>query len=471
MELLYPIGLLAAAGLLIPLLIHLWKVNQGSVLKIGSIALLGVSSRKSSKSLKLTDWLLFLLRCLLILLLAFLIAKPVVENKMNGGDQNGWVLMDKADLPLVYKENRFTIDSLLKAGYELRDFSMGFEQLSLKDTLTETPDLPNVHLHTALLKQLNGTLPKDYKVYLYSDRRMNQLSDVLPKVSYDLQHRFIHRSDTLSSWTITSYGKTFEAQSSPLATYYKTLAADTGSINILVHESGYAEDKVFINAAIDAIAGFSERNVLVKPWNKANFEQLQPDLVFWLADSPVDPILKSAWKKGATVFSYAQGKTKQLQSFIIFDNESMAVGGEAINLNKRIQAPEHITKAHSLWTDGFGDPLLSLQHTKGLNEYLFYTRFDPQWTDFVWNEQFVKRLMPLVFGDTSKEVDFGFESHDADQRILPSSQKLALPVKQSATADQVDLKQPLSPLIWLMAWLVFVLERILSIRNKNKSAV
>jgi hypothetical protein len=468
-ELLYPIGLFAAAGLLVPLLIHLWKVNQGRVLKIGSISLLGLSSRKSSKSMKLTDWLLFILRCLLILLLAFLITKPVITKDFEQGDQKGWILLDKADLPLVYKENKLTLDSLLKAGFELHDFNIGFSQLSLKDTLAQDPGIPAVHLHTALLKQLNSTLPDNYRVYLYSDRRLNQLGEVLPQLSYKLQHVVIKRTDTLSRWTTSSYGKTFEAQSSPTSTQYKTLEADTSSISILIYESGYPEDQVYLNAAIDAIAGFTERKILRRPWSKANFEKLQPDLVFWLADRPLDPLLTNTWKKGASVFSYAQGKTQQVQSFMAFDNEAVATGGEAISLNKRIMTKE--TKAINLWTDGFGDPILSLQQHKELNKYLFYARFNPQWTDLVWNEQFVKRLMPLVIGASAPEVDFGFESHPADQRLLPATQTIALPANQSGTADQVTTKEPLSPMIWLFAWLIFVLERLLSIRNKNKSVV
>ncbi|MBG6234422.1 hypothetical protein IWX76_000977 [Pedobacter sp. CAN_A7] len=469
MELLYPIGLLAAAGLLVPLLIHLWKLNQGRVLKIGNIALLGVSSRKSSKSFKLTDWLLFLLRCLLILLLAFLIAKPVMTKDFKKGDQKGWILLDKTDLPLVYKENKLTIDSLLTTGYELHDFNVGFEQLSLKDTLTQNPGIPAVHLHTALLKQLNSTLPANYRVYLYSDRRLNQLGEELPQRSYDLHHQVIKRSDTLSQWTTKAYGKTFEAQSSPASTLYKAIASDTGNITILIYELGYPQDKKYLSAAIEAIAGFTERKILLRPWSKTNFEQLQPDLVFWLADRPLDPLLTSAWKKGASLFSYVPGKTQQLESFIAFDNEALAVGGEAITLHKRIRASQ--SKGFPLWTDGFGDPLLSLQQSKGLNHYLFYSRFNPQWTDFVWNEQFVKKLMPLVTGATARETDFGFESHAADQRMLPHGQTMTLQVKHKGTVDRADPKETISPIIWLFAWLVFVLERILSIRNKNKSAV
>jgi len=468
-ELLYPIGLLSAAGILVPLLIHLWKVNQGRVLKIGSISLLGVSSRKSSKSFKLTDWLLFLLRCLLILLLAFLLAKPMFDKDLEKGKQQGWVLLDQADLPVVYKDNKVAIDSLLQLGYEIHDFNIGFNQLELKDTLKlDSSGVSAAPSHPALLKQLNETLPENYRVYLYSDRRLNQLGDELPPLSYDLQHQIIQRKDTLSSWTTTSYGKTFVATSTPASTQYRTRQLDTATINILMYESGYPEDKLYLNAAIGAIAGFTERKIILKPWSKANFQKLQPDLVFWLSDQPLDPLLKSAWKEGASLFSYAQGKTQNLTSFITFNKEAMANGGDAVTLNKRIIAMEN--NGISIWTDGYGDPLLTLDNNSGLNEYLFYARLNPKWTDFVWNEQFVKRLMPIIIGATSDEVDFGFENHAEDQRTYAPGQKLTLSATKIGATDQIDRKVPLSPIIWVFAWLVFVLERLLSIRNKNKSA-
>ena len=469
MELLYPIGLLSAAGILIPLLIHLWKVNQGRVLKIGSISLLGVSSQKSSKSFKLTDWLLFLLRCLLILLLAFLLAKPMFDKDLEKGKQQGWVLLDQTDFPKVYQENKLTIDSLLQLGYEIHDYNIGFKPLELKDTLKlDTGGEASAMFRPALLKQLNETLPENYRVYLYSDRRLNQLGEELPALSYDLQHRVIPRKDTLSSWTTNSFGKTFEATSTPSATQYKTSQQDTATIHILMYESGYPEDKAYLSAAIGAIARFTERKIIWRPWSKANFQMHQPDLVFWLADQPLDPVLKSAWKDGASLFSYAQGKTQNITSFLTFNKEVMANGGDAVTLSKRIIARD--SNGISIWADGFGDPLLTLENHSGLNEYRFYARLNPKWTGFVWNEQFVRRLMPILIGAAPDEVDFGFENHAEDQRTYPAGQTLTLSAKKTGTTDQIDRKMPLSPIIWVFAWLVFVLERLLSIRNKNKSA-
>ena len=81
MQLLYPIGLLALAGLIIPVIIHLWSVKTGKTLKIGSINLLGESANATSKSLKITDWLLFVLRCLLLIIIGLMLAQPLWQKK------------------------------------------------------------------------------------------------------------------------------------------------------------------------------------------------------------------------------------------------------------------------------------------------------------------------------------------------------------------------------------------------------
>ena len=65
LQLLNPIWLFAIGGIVIPLIIHLWNIKKGKTLKVGSISLLGESSRQSAKSLKLIDLLLLFLRCLL----------------------------------------------------------------------------------------------------------------------------------------------------------------------------------------------------------------------------------------------------------------------------------------------------------------------------------------------------------------------------------------------------------------------
>ncbi|RZL17859.1 MAG: hypothetical protein EOO96_28475, partial [Pedobacter sp.] len=181
MQFLYPIGLLALAALMIPLIIHLWNFKESKTLKIGSISLLGASARVSSKSLRITDWLLFILRCLLIILIALLLAQTYIKKTLNTKNKSGWILVEKSKFPQVFKDNRKTIDSLIKRNFQIHDFNLGFNLLSLKDTTASEREKPvNALKHSALLKELNNLVPAGTPVYLFASHQLNQFDDVLP---------------------------------------------------------------------------------------------------------------------------------------------------------------------------------------------------------------------------------------------------------------------------------------------------
>ena len=97
-QFLNPIWFFGAAALLIPVLIHLWNIRSGKVLKVGSISLINAASRKSSRSFKLLDIPLFILRCLLLFILALLLALPVWQKKIEAAKVKGWVLFPKENL-------------------------------------------------------------------------------------------------------------------------------------------------------------------------------------------------------------------------------------------------------------------------------------------------------------------------------------------------------------------------------------
>src|ERR1700743_1895371 len=122
MILLNAIWLFALAALSIPVAIHLWNIRQGKTLKVGSISLITVSSQKNSRSFKLHDLLLLLLRCLLLALLAFILMQPLWQKRINLAQIKGWILIPKESLKETYQKFKPEIDSLSKAGYEFHYF-------------------------------------------------------------------------------------------------------------------------------------------------------------------------------------------------------------------------------------------------------------------------------------------------------------------------------------------------------------
>ncbi|TDQ08386.1 BatA domain-containing protein [Pedobacter metabolipauper] len=494
MQLLYPIGLLALLALIVPVIIHLWNVKQGKTLKIGSIALLGAATSLSSRSIRVTDWFLLMLRCMLLILLAFMLAGPYLKADEKS-DKKGWVLIERPQLPQVYKHSKTTIDSLLKAGYELHEFESGFGKMNLNDTLTVlNADTIKTRLgYSSLLKQLNTELPAGMRVYLYADRRLANLNTDLPAITYHLIWKNIPAStDTVSKWTTKHAGKIFNAQSTPSFTSYQPAASNTdtsGSIKVMIFDGGNSADAKYVKAALAAMASFTRRNITVKDWRAGSAVPINTDLVFWLSDQPVNPGLQSALKKTGKLFTYEKGKIIGLNSTIKL-NIQQAGNRDDVSLTKRIFKDRY--SGTDIWLDGYGDPLLSLERKDNVLHYHFYSRFNPQWTELVWNSQFVDALMPLVIGNErvenvdhiqdiknvvsvedvengeSNSAGFAFETHPSDQRVLSNEQPEMTKLKEVPHTVKHNRKEPVSCLFWVAAFVIFAIERIVSLKKKTK---
>lgn len=455
MALLYPFGLLALAGLIIPVLIHLWSVKQGKVLKIGSIALLGENATASSKSIKITDLLLFILRCLIIVLIACVIALPYFKTTALNQKNKGWILMEKAQLKQAYQTNRPSIDSLLNLGFELRDFNSGFNKFDLKDSALRSSATANLN-YSSLLNQLNEQIPAGYAAHIFADRKLLHFEGNLPKPNFSLVWNDLQVSDTLKTWTTKFLDKTYKGKSTPSFTSYSSdLTQNLPIVNVVIYE-GNDNDSRYIKAALNAIADFTKRKIIVDNWN--TLSSSKADVLFWLSEQPIE---RAKYKKGASLITYQKGK-------IISVNSTLQVSSspnQHIPLTKRI-APDNL-KGSSVWIDGFGQPVLLKEYNSNFNHFHFYSRFNPQWTELVWNEQFVKALIPIVLGQ-SIDANFGFEDHDADQRVLAQRQ---IPVSNYKTTNvfTTHSHRDITEWIWVIAFIFLIVERILSLRKKTNS--
>jgi len=471
MQLLYPIGLFALAGLIVPLIIHLWNIKYGKTLKIGSVLLLGKSSSSSAKSYKISDWLLFILRCLILVLITVMIAQPFLSKKFGKDEQKGWVVVGKAQLPATWKSERKTLDSLFKHGYELRDFAVGFKELNLSDTLQNatSKEVPGVSepllTYSTLITQLNKILPGDFPVYLYSNHRQNRLGNKLQSVSFDLKWIETKEADSVSTWLTNAGNKVMEGTSKPGSITYKLINTDQQPElqNVLIYAGNNSTDATYIKAALDAIGRFSGRNLKIKNLNSTDDPSIvDADLIFWFSDKSSNVVVKKGLKKGARLFTYEAGKTVDNASLIDLDEASKGAEPEIV-LTKSILVKSYPGTA--LWTDGFGAPLLSVENKGNYAHYHFYSKFNPQWSDLVWKEQFVKAIMPIVLG---KEENLGFEDRPDDQRIWDKDLKTTRFESGSKTTIVVSSQTPLTTVLWICTLLIFIVERILSLSARKE---
>ncbi|HTL09077.1 MAG TPA: BatA domain-containing protein, partial [Chitinophagaceae bacterium] len=116
LQLLQPIWLYALTGLLVPVAIHLWNQRPGKTLLVGSIALISANTLAKTKKIRISEWWLLLLRCLLLAAVAFALAGPLWQRKAMPSEK-GWVLLPTATAAAAYQHFKGRIDSLLAAGY------------------------------------------------------------------------------------------------------------------------------------------------------------------------------------------------------------------------------------------------------------------------------------------------------------------------------------------------------------------
>ncbi|MDI1323378.1 MAG: BatA domain-containing protein [Algoriphagus sp.] len=167
MEFLQPILLWGLLGLSVPILIHLWNGKKGKLVAWAAMHWLQEQENQSSKSIRIDQILILILRMLLILLLVFLLAQMLLKGlgKPETGEVIHLVQPDKK----VIEDFKFELEQAMEKG----------EKVILTDsvlTVIESLDgLNQIVLNQSdkIQESLNDLPENTEKLYLYlsnSDR-------------------------------------------------------------------------------------------------------------------------------------------------------------------------------------------------------------------------------------------------------------------------------------------------------------
>jgi hypothetical protein len=500
MQFLNPIWLFAIAAISIPVVIHLWNIRPGKTLKVGSIALISAAAQKSSRSFKLNDVLLFILRCLFLLTLAFLLAAPFWQRSQAIAKTKGWVLIPKANLKETYKNLKFTVDSLSKAGYEFHFFDEDFNKFELNKLLNDSllKDKAEVKNYWSLVAKLNEKLPPTLPVYLLTPNQARYFSGNKPSVSLNLHWQTYTPADSVSTWvenawfTSNNSIKVIEGNSRPSGTYFtnyviqsegdpkspfivdvnhgspvislktareKYTPIDTSTLRIAIYNDKYSVDEKYLGAALQTIIDFTQRKVVVKKYADVAQIPAKQDWLFWLSDKPVDA---NILVKAAHVFNYQQGKIESESSSIKASGAfALTEREEPAAIYKLVK--NEISGGKSIWVDGYGNPVLTREESPQTTQYHFYSRFNPAWNDLVWSNNFPKLLLKLILYGTDHEVLNSRDLTKIDHRqMMPNIIWSAKKIDNSKIVVQTDL----SRYFWLMLIAAFIVERWVAHKNK-----
>jgi hypothetical protein len=479
LQLLYPIGLLAAAGIIIPVIIHLWNIKNGRTLKIGSVSLLGSPSNQRSRNFRITDWPLLLLRCLLLVLIAFMLAQPLFKSKRTASEKTGWIVVKKEQLGGAWKKNRKEMDSLLQKGYEIHDFNTGFSRVELQDTNAVFSKPATVPLsYFSLIRQLDAEQAAGSRIYLYTDNSVKGFEGTQPRVNLDLKWKIFPADTSEVTWVAGAFNlnkdniRKITAHSSVSGTYYKRedvkntaipgLTVDSGIQQVLIYADGLPTDAAYIKAAVSAIADFTGKRISVKEIRSFNQISNQTDLVFWLADKELNQAQLKKLPAGISFFNYAGDKTENIKSFVWYQSDG-AQGEAALYQRKNLNGQ----RLPAVWTDGFGTPLLTVDSSAHIRHYRFYSRFNQEWTDLVWTNGLVMSLMPIVAPQWAGE--HGFQESKSSVRAISAVPKVVNPVTANRTAAVVtDEQRPVSRYLWWIVLVTFLTERLIAYRKTEE---
>ncbi|RYE22843.1 MAG: hypothetical protein EOP42_23935 [Sphingobacteriaceae bacterium] len=505
LQLINPFWLWATAAIIVPIAIHLWHIKTGKTLKVGSIALLGESARQSSRSFKITNWPLLLLRCLLLLLLAFLLTGPLWQKQAKQTPAKGWILVEKISVKKVYQHFKPTIDSLLKRGYELHLLDTSFKAVKLAEVLKDTIPQQKQVDYWPLLKLLEQKNPQKNKVYLFTSNQLHHFSGKKPTLNLNLNWQTYTPADSVSTWIQNAFFtsndniRVITGKSKPAGTSFSTInlpsggrgnslfqvsfeagkpfvsiksntqkpvLVDTSTLKITVYQHNFTSDANYLEAALQAVKKFSGRKIKIVSVNNFNQIPANQDWVFWLSSQnfPQNPSKPAAARN---VFLYEKGQAQKSNSWINADQNFAGNEPALINLYQHFLPDKNsITDAESIWQDGFGEPVLSLKSTQNTNFYHFYSRFDPAWNDLVWSSAFPKLMLDLI-AKSYPQPDFSMYDKRAISRdqLLPSAEnKPETNFKSHETPEATDLKHQ----VWLVLFVVFLLERIVSSQTKKQ---
>jgi hypothetical protein len=427
-HLLEPIWLAAMAAISVPVAVHLWNDRSGKVLRIGSVALLSGASKRLAWTWRITEWWLLLLRCLLLVVLAFLLAGLYWTRLAPEG--KGWVLVegDGGSFAPV-------IDSLVKAGYERHALGGGgnnWAGFREADSMA-LPGRSFYIFSTGLAGRFWGARPSTerevhWDVYAPRDSvvRWVQRAWLLSADSILVLVGNSRATETVWQRRVVPVrpGRYGELSVSPGGIAIDSQAAvrvDTAAIRVrIVADGSYRTDGKYLEAAVKALRVVTRRKIVMGDggW------------LFWLSARPVGG-------NGYTrLWCYAQGAA------IAVDTRM-----EGVRLMKEIAV---LPAGEPVWRDGFGRGVLQREG----RVFRFYSRLDPNWGDLVWSGRLPDLLEGLMFGDE--------EAGALDRRVLDVAQirpvkgTTSMGVRRMAGVERVDLR----PALWVLALSIFLLERI-----------
>ncbi len=324
----YLFGLL---GVIIPIAIHLWNKKESKIVKVGSIKWLPNEESNKSSSLQLNEIWLLIMRCLMIGLLAFLMAEWLLPKDTLQKD----IVLIQPD-KLTDQRLLSALDTL-SATHEIRLLQEGLPQFNPEEDIT----IEDIGLSIWELASAINQLPQD-TLLIIASTDLNTVSGKRPVFIKTLQWILL---EPLSQQQYLAYAFEYNGQrrfiigdSNSQLTSYKHLTEDEVALNIevkadsaklintsdwvaikqldsiditIVYEAEYEQDKTILLAALKAIEQVSNWPLNIEVATTYNGAKAEGDWLFWCSSQPLPKTEASILATVPTIGNALMVPTKQ----------------------------------------------------------------------------------------------------------------------------------------------------------------
>ena len=464
------------------------------------------------RNLRWRERALLAVRLALLAALALLLARPHWRQKPPNGPQR-WALLDPT--AAVSGDAATKLDQLRAKGYAVHRLASGFPLVDSVPAAAPPSDL------WSLLREADAALPAGSTLVVFTPGRLAALHGTRPALRH-CRVDWITTPDAAGtaaqSWIESARNSapvsqpeitrgvigTSDAGSTRFADSLRLPGSDasanlSGELSsdrfrvrlsgpvpgpwvqvekapstlrlLILHDADRDADARYVEAAARAVAAVTDQPLNVSSQllddNPGPGRPPAADWVFWLSARPVPAaVMDGITNLVSDAGSSPRDVPASNEGWIVAPPGSpgaAALATAPVPLWRRVPAALPLTDSiETLWTDGHGEPLLTLERVAHNRHWRFYSRFHPDWTDLPRTAALPALLGGLLFPPSALPAD---PVHD--RRLSDPSQGVLslLPVLAAAPSPApptrpagLDLHWPW----WLLAVLLFAAERLLS---------
>ena len=304
-----PTYLWALLGLTIPLAIHLWSKKEGKTIKIGSVQLLKKADTKQSRSIKLNEFWLLILRLFLISFLVLIISKVHIRKKV---DNAAFTYIVESSL-LQNKEFKSILDTI-STDAPMRLLQNGFPEIDLDanhkhDTTIpkywqlakEMQSIPSdsiIVFTSAYQSGFKGLRPEITKPIEWIPISIDKTSKHLLEVNQlndQLELLVMNTSDQHVSFdkeVLQSNNTKIKLNTSKDSIYYleKWTVIDTKKTNqvLLFYDADFLSQAKYFEAGFKVVSKYLNHKInLVKTNDIESIDAIAFDIVIWFSEKPI----------------------------------------------------------------------------------------------------------------------------------------------------------------------------------------